>query len=97
MLIKNADVVLRTVHGSIFLVDISDNYSEDKCALYEINETGRFLWNNIDKQGMVDGLVKVLQEAIIDEVPYDVLFDDVSEFVEDLKERQFVLEVHANG
>ena len=49
MLIKNGDIILRTIHGSIFLIDISDNYSGDKCALYEINETGKFLWDNIDE------------------------------------------------
>lgn len=97
MLIKNDDVVLRTIHGSIFLVDILDNYSGDKCALYEINETGRFLWDNLDENRTIDGLVSVLQDAIIDEVPHDVLFNDVNEYIGDLIDKRFVLEVSANG
>ena len=38
----------RTIHGSSFWIDISDNYSGDTCSLYEINQTGMFIWNNID-------------------------------------------------
>lgn len=97
MLIKNGDIVLRTVHGSIFLIDISDNYSGDKCSLYEINETGKFLWDNIGENGTIDSLVDALQDAIIDEVPRDVLVADVTEYIGDLIEKEFVLEVSANG
>ena len=97
MLIKNDDVVLRTIHGSIFLIDISDNYSGDRCALYEINETGKFLWDNIDENRTIDSLVNALQKAIIDEVPYEVLVADVTEYIGDLVDKEFVLEVAANG
>lgn len=97
MLIKNDDIVLRTIHGSIFLIDISDNYSGDKCALYEINETGKFLWDNIGENGSIDSLVDALQDAIIDEVPRDVLVADITEYIGDLMDRKFILEVAANG
>jgi len=97
MLIRNGDVVLRKIHGSIFLIDISDNYSGDKCSLYEINETGKFLWDNIDENGTIESLVDILQEAIIDEVPRDVLLIDVAEYVDDLIDKCFILEVAANG
>ena len=97
MLTKSENVVLRIVHGSIFLVDISDNYSGDKCALYEINETGRFLWDNIENFTTVDTLVAALQDAIIDEIPYEVLLNDVCEYIDDLKNKGFVLEVSVNG
>lgn len=96
-LIKNDDVVLRMIHGSIFLIDISDNYSGDKCALYEINETGKFLWNNIEENSTIDGLVDALQDVIIDEVPRDVLVADVTEYIGDLIDKEFVSEVAANG
>ena len=97
MLIKNDDIILRTIHGSIFLIDISDNYSGDKCALYEINETGKFLWDNIDENRTIDSLVNALQKAIIDEVPHEVLVADVTEYIGDLVDKEFVLEVAANG
>ena len=97
MFIKNDDVVLRTIHGSIFLVDISDNYFEDKCSLYEINEIGRFLWDNISENGTIEKLVDVLQGAIIDEVPRDLLVSDVSEYINDLKDKHFISEVALDG
>ncbi len=96
-LIKNGDVVLRTIHGSIFLIDISDNYSGNRCSLYEINETGKFLWDNIDVNGTIDSLVGVLQDVIIDEVPRDVLMNDVTGYICDLIDKGFVLEVAVNG
>lgn len=96
-MIKNGDVVLRTIHGSIFLIDIADNYSGDRCSLYEINETGRFLWDNIENNRTIDGLVSALQDAIIDEVSYDVLLNDVTEYINDLIEKKFVSEEAANG
>lgn len=96
-LIKNDDVVLRMIHGSIFLIDISDNYSGDKCALYEINETGKFLWGNIEENSTIDSLVDALQDAIIDEVARDVLVADVTEYIRDLIDKEFVSEVVANG
>ena len=97
MLTKNGDIVLRTIHGSIFLIDISDNYSGDKCALYEINETGKFLWDNIGENGNIDSLVDALQDAIINEVPRNVLVADVTEYIGDLIDKEFILEVATNG
>ena len=97
MLTRNDNVVLRTVHGSVFLIDISDNYSGDKCSLYEINETGKFLWEAISKSKTIDNLVASLQEAIIDEVPREVLLNDVTEYISDLIDKGFVMEVTANG
>lgn len=96
-IIRNKNIVLRTIHGSIFLIDISDNYAGDKCSLYEINNTGRFLWDKIDEKGTIDDLVAALQDAIIDEVPRDLILADVTEFINDLIEKQFVLGVAANG
>ncbi len=65
--------------------------------MYEINETGKFLWDNIDENRTVDSLVDALQEAIIDEVPRDVLVADVAEYIGDLIDKEFVSEVAANG
>lgn len=97
MLVKNQNIVLRTVHGSIFLIDISDNYAGDKCALYEINETGKFIWDNLDSNTTVEALAKKLKAAIIDDIPYAVLQEDVAEYIHDLKRKKFVLEEESNG
>ena len=97
MLVKNNNIVLRSIHGSYFLIDITDNYKGDKCALYEINETGKFLWDGLDKTDSLKTLTTLFKAALIDEIPYEVLFDDVSDFINDLKDKHFVLEVANNG
>lgn len=96
-LIRNKNIILRSIHGSIFLIDISDNFAGDKCSLYEINNTGRFLWDRIDECGTIDNLVATLQDAIIDEVPRDSILADITEYINDLIGKQFVLEVDING
>ena len=97
MLVKNKNIVMRTVHGSIFLIDISDNYVGDKCALHEINEVGKFIWECLDSNTTIEMLVNTLKDAIVDDVPYDVLYDDVKEYINDLSEKGFVLEEESNG
>lgn len=87
---KNENIVARKVHGSSFLIDISDNYSSDKCAIYEINETGMFIWNIIDGTRSTEELATLLKAAIIDDIDYQTLHDDVKEFIDKLIIRQFV-------
>ena len=96
-LVKNINVILRSIHGSFFLIDISDNYSGDRCSLYETNEIGKFLWECLDEKKSVEDLVEALQRAIIDEIPYDVLYNDVTEYIVDLKNKGFVMEMDENG
>ena len=87
---KKEGIVARTVHGSFFLIDITDNYSGDKCSLYEINQTGMFIWNSMDGSRSVRELAELLQDAIIDDVDIDLIYQDVKEFVLDLLEKHFV-------
>lgn len=89
-IIKNINIVERKIHGSFFLIDISDNYAEDKCALYEINEVGSFIWNQIDGKRSLTDIAVELQKAIVDDIDLQVLIDDASEFVESLLAKQFV-------
>ncbi len=87
---KNENIVARKVHGSSFLIDISDNYSGDKCAIYEINETGMFIWDNINGTRSIEELVTLLKTVIIDDINYQILHEDVKEFIDTLIIRQFV-------
>lgn len=87
---RNPDIVLRKVHGSYFLIDIADNYSGDKCSIYEVNQTGVFIWDNIDGNREIDDLVALLSDAITDDIDRRVLRSDVDEFTSDLLARSFV-------
>lgn len=87
---KKEGIVARTIHGSFFLIDIADNYSGDKCSLYEINQTGMFIWNRIDGSRSVRELAELLRDAIVDDVDIELIYQDVTEFVSDLQEKHFL-------
>lgn len=87
---KKENIVARKIHNSFFLIDISDNYSGDTCAIYEINETGMFIWNNINGTRSTAELATLLKSAIIDDIDYEILQADVIEFVDTLVMRNFV-------
>ena len=87
---RNEKIVARKIHDSYFLIDITDNYSNNTCALYEMNETGMFIWNNIGEGSSIFELASQLKAIIIDDVIFQVLYDDVLEFIEWLDTRGFV-------
>lgn len=90
MLKKNENIVLRNIHGSCFLIDISDKYQGDKCSMYEINETGEFIWNSISDGKEISNVADELAAAIIDEVDYELVLSDVTEYIRDLCGKGFV-------
>jgi len=92
MINKRENVVARKIHDTFFLIDITDNYSDDKCVLYEINESGMFIWNSIDRKKTIDEIAALLKVAIIDDIDYQIIYDDVVDFVNALKAKQFVKE-----
>lgn len=93
MYISSKNVVARTIHGSYFLIDITDNYSGDRCALYEINSTGMFLWEKLSTKKSVDELAGLLKAAIVDDIDYQIIYSDVMEFICTLAEKKFISEV----
>ncbi|MGN1025611.1 MAG: PqqD family protein [Faecousia sp.] len=93
MYITNINIVEREIHGSFFLIDITDNYHGDRCSLYEINQTGMFLWKNLDTAKTSDELTSLLIAAIVDDIDYQIIHSDVIEFLNTLVSKQFILEV----
>ena len=68
----------------------------EEAALYEVNETGLYIWNQIDGCREIEDIASLLKAAIIDDVDYQVLLHDVAEFVDYLINKQF-LEVLSCG
>ena len=91
----NENIVARVVHGSNFLIDITDDYSNDKCSLYELNDMGMYIWNCIDGHRTVEQIAAVVCEAIIDDVDQCTILSDVKEFLLKIKKQGFILEVKA--
>lgn len=87
---KNPNIVCRDIHGSIFLIDITDNFSDDVCSLYEINEIGNFIWENISHNSAME-IAILLKDAITDDIPLDYLINDVSEYLNTLEANGFII------
>lgn len=88
--IRREDVVLRQIHGALFLVDITDKYLDESCSIFELNEMGAIIWNQMDGVKAMRDIAALLQEMIIDDVPLDVIEEDVSGFIQDLSKLGFV-------
>lgn len=87
--IRNKNIVLRNIHDTYFLIDITDNYQDDKCVIYEINEIGKFIWENIDGK-TIENVAKKLHSIIIEKIEYQVVYNDVLEYVNILLENNFI-------
>lgn len=95
-IIRKENIIFRNIHGSFFLIDITDKFTEDRCSLFEINEIGTFLWKIMADEITPEEMTKQLKAAIIDEIDYDILYHDVTEFLISLLQKNFI-EVYNNG
>lgn len=89
---RNANYVLRAIHDTFFLINISDNYKDEKCALLETNEIGAFIWDNLEQEKTLVEIVELLLQAINNEVSYDIVSNDVSTYLKVLFHKGVVTE-----
>lgn len=89
---KNENIVARTIHNCIFLIDIAENYSDDKCHLYEINEIGKFIWDKIDNCRTRYDLAVEVKNAVVDDVSLEEIIEDTNCFISQLIHDGFVVE-----
>ncbi|MCM1170589.1 MAG: PqqD family protein [Clostridium sp.] len=87
---RNSNIIARKVHDCYFLINIKDNYSDEKCRLYEINEVGYFLWESIPYCNGINELVDKLLEVTFDEISKIDVLNDVQAFVSILYKLGFV-------
>ena len=90
MLKKIDGIVCRKIHDLFYLIDIRCNYYDDKCYLYEINEVGAFLWNNVDEFNTVTSLTKRLLREIIEDVDEKMVEADVEQYINALIDEGFI-------
>lgn len=94
---KNQLIVERNIHGTYFLIDLKQNYFDEKCYIYELNGMGHYIWNNIDRFSSVEQFVLDLQFKLVDEIPYEVLLNDVNDFINCLVEEGFMIAEDKDG
>ncbi len=79
-LIRNDDIVLRKIADKFYLVNIRDNYLDDTCRLYVINEIGNFIWKEFDSPTTPEAVADKLYESLSDRPEYAVVYKDVCDF-----------------
>ena len=90
MIVKNMNVVERKIHDTYFLIDIKENYMNEKCHLYEINEMGFYIWKQIDGQKEISDIVQNVMGIIVDDVEYSVVYKDVEDYLKLLLDENFL-------
>ena len=92
MMKKNTNIIARKIHDTFFLINIKDDYSDEKCRLYEINEIGYFIWNNISDGIRLEEVISLLLEAIVGDVDENQVRYDVKNYVASLVDMGFIEE-----
>ena len=90
MIRKRENIVARNIHGKFFLINITENYLDNKCILYELNETGTFIWNKIDGDKDIDDISWMLKNAINQDIDTQILRQDIQEYLNILKSEGFI-------
>ena len=88
--VKREDVILRQIHGAYLLVDIRDKYLDDSCSIYELNDMGAIIWNQVDGVKATRDIANILQEMIVDDIPLNTIEKDVTDFIQDLSSLGFI-------
>lgn len=86
MIYKKDNIIARKIHDTFFLIDITQNYLEDKCILFQINEVGYWLWNTMTSISNVNELVESLYEKLDKKIDKNILTEDIRRFLDLLAE-----------
>ena len=91
MVSRKEFIVERNIHDFIYLVNIKQNYLNDKCCLYEINEMASYIWNKIDGNTPIDEIVnQILSEVDVQDVSFDEIKSDVNDYIYVLAKEGFL-------
>lgn len=88
---KNENIILRKVEPYFFLIDITENYVNG--FLFDTNEIGAFIWENIDSAKDVDCLTTILFNAISSsKIDIEELKRDVLSFISQLIKQNLLIQ-----
>lgn len=90
MLIQKKNIVKRKIHDSYFLIDIKQNYLDDKCYIYELNPMGNLIWDSVDKVSSLTELAQLVKNKIDDNISFQQIMEDTKHFVDILIANEFL-------
>jgi hypothetical protein len=86
---KNQALAWREIDGETIIISPNDS------VMHELNETGRFLWKNIDGTKSAAELAQLLVEDY--EVTPEIALSDTQALLEEMLSRKLVVTVPATG
>ncbi len=86
---KNPRIVARKSGDECILVPITDNVANME-AVYTMNETASFIWDNIDGEKTLEDIARVMSGEFATDI--DTALNDIVELVNDLKKHNIVSE-----
>ncbi|HEY6263462.1 MAG TPA: PqqD family protein [Candidatus Acidoferrum sp.] len=86
---KNPALAWREIDEATVIISPTDS------VMHELNDTGSFLWKNIDGQRSAAELAELLAESY--EVTPDVALNDTQALLEEMATRKLVVPVSASG
>jgi hypothetical protein len=86
---KNPALAWREIDEATVIISPTDS------VMHELNDTGSFLWKNIDGQRSAAKLAELLAESY--EVAPDVALSDTQALLEEMSSRKLVVPVSATG
>ena len=87
---RNKNFVFRQIENETILVPIRNNVGDMDC-LYNLNEVGAFIWQQIDGRKSLFDIKKMVVSEF--DVPGLTAETDLSEFIADLKDISAVIDV----
>ena len=85
------DVVSREIEGEILIVPLVSGIGDMEDELFNLNETGKAIWERLDGQKSLKGVVADLSQEF--EAPEEEIAEDVKGFVEELLKRGMIVEI----
>jgi hypothetical protein len=86
---KNPDLAWREIDDETVIISPHDS------VMHELNDTGSFLWNNIDGKKSAAELAELLVENY--QVAPDIALSDAQALLEEMSSRKLVVTVSATG
>lgn len=87
---KREAIVKREIHGDFFLIDIKQNYLNEKCSLYELNPMGSYIWDALDCQSNINSIVQNIIDNTVEDIEFNEVYNDIQVFLTLLMQEGFV-------
>lgn len=85
---RSLSVVPRKTGREYVLVPVTDNIADMK-NVYTLNETGAFIWEQIDGIKSVNDIIEAVRKEF--DVDYDTASDDVIEIINDMNDHKLIV------